>query len=86
MPFKRIQKEIAAKCIAETWVTINKKLRNSPVGSRLTALEKAFRELENPREAPAPVEDVPADRPLRRVLSVNHDTMHAVVTDGTGTL
>eukprot|EP00971_Amphidinium_carterae_P160925 3190684-Amphidinium_carterae.1 len=59
------QKQNAAKSITEAWQAINKKLRNSPVGSRLTPLEKAFRDLEGqpPRELPAPLPAGPADPP-----------------------
>eukprot|EP00971_Amphidinium_carterae_P181205 3594527-Amphidinium_carterae.1 len=75
------QKLTAATILLELWQHLGKRARNSTTGAKLTKLEKAFKELEDAQppqqEAPPP----PPARAVPRILSVNHDTMEATVSN-----
>eukprot|EP00971_Amphidinium_carterae_P218010 4328069-Amphidinium_carterae.1 len=74
------QKKVAAACLMDLWQHLQKRAKNSTSGARLTELQKAFKEMV--------VDDCqvpPPPAPKKRLVSINHTSMAAVISRGDGT-
>eukprot|EP00971_Amphidinium_carterae_P188783 3747401-Amphidinium_carterae.1 len=69
------QKKVAAACLMDLWQHLQKRAKNSTSEARLTDREKAFKKM-----VVADCQVPPPPAPKKRLVSINHASMSAVIS------